>query len=123
MSQHIRRSITEPIRDNLSWDERWNGPDNGLIISWEVGRQQGERDPDLGERAKNGELPPLDWKGGVEKKLKSKFKYGCLNYLAAWQGLREEDLDIDLERDVEIVCSRTGSKVIFTPDQSKYSTP
>lgn len=53
MSQRIRGSISEPIREGLSWDERWKGPDNGLIACWEVGWHQGERDPELRERAKN----------------------------------------------------------------------
>ena len=80
------------------------------------------RDDELAERAKNGELPSLDWKGGVEAKMKTLIKYGSLNYLASWQGLRGEDLDIDVEQDVECVCSKTGQRVVFTPDQRKYAT-
>ena len=55
----------------------------------------------------------LGWKGGVERELKKKGKFGTLNYLAQWQGLRGEDLDVDLTNEVEIVCSLTGMKVIF----------
>ena len=88
MSQRIQRSHKEPKRKGLSWDERWKGEDKGLITCWEVGRELREKEPDLAIRAKNGELPVLGWKGGVEKKTKKGEKYGTLFYLAQWQGLR-----------------------------------
>lgn len=119
MSQRIYRSCKEPIREGLSWDENWRGEDEGLITCWEVGRKLREKDPDLAKRAENGELPLLGWKGGVEKKIKNK-KYGTLNYLAAWQGLRSEDLDINLSQEPELICSKTGMKVIYTGDVNKY---
>lgn len=127
--QRIFRSIDEPIRENPDWDERWTGPDKGLITCWEVGRKLRKKDPDLARRAENGELPARlaadgarkGWKGGVEKKLMSEEKYGTLNYLAEWQGLRGEDLSIDLSEEVELVCSKTGMKVIYTADAEKYA--
>ncbi|MCZ7622718.1 MAG: hypothetical protein M5U24_09575 [Candidatus Kuenenia sp.] len=123
MSKRIYRSCHEPIRENPSFDERWRGPDNGLITCWEVGRRRSIESPELAEQAKNGELPVLGWKGGVEKKTQKKEKYGSLNYLAEWQGLRGEDLDIDLTEEREIVCSKTGMKVIYTSDATKYANP
>ena len=72
MSTHIFRSYLEPKREGLSWDELWKGSDIGLITCWEVGRELGKKDPELAERARNGELPVLIWKGGVEKKIKKK---------------------------------------------------
>ena len=125
MSKRIYRSCREPIRENPSFHERWRGPDNGLIKCWEVGRRRRRsiESPELAEKAKNGELPLLGWKGGVEKKTQKKEKYCCLNYLAEWQGLRGEDLDIDLTEEREIVCSKTGMKVIYTGDATKYSEP
>jgi len=92
-----------------------------LITCWEVGRELSIKDPELAERAKSGELPPAGWKGGVEKETKQKTKYGTLFYLAQWQGLRGEDLDIELSKDTELVCSRTGTKVIFTGDVKRYA--
>jgi len=121
MNNIIYRSIKEFIRENPSYDERWNGPDNGLITCWEVGRTKSINYPDLAERAKKGELPVLGWKGGVEKKIIKKQKYGTLNYLAQWQGLRGDDLKIDISEEIEIVCSKTGMKVIYTGDATKYS--
>lgn len=118
----IFRSIKKPIREGLTWDERWREPDNGLINCWEVGRELAKREPELAEKAQRGELPVLGWKGGVEKKLKGK-KFGTLNYLAEWQGLRGEDLNIDPSEEVELVCSRTGMKVIYTPHVDKYAEP
>ena len=123
MFKRIYRSYREPVRENCSFDELWMGPDNGLITCWEVGRGRSIDSPELAEQAKNGELPVLGWKGGVEKKIQKKEKYGCLKYLAEWQGLRGEDLDIDLTEEREIVCSKTGMKVIFTGDATKYSIP
>lgn len=121
MSEHIYRSRNEPIREKLSFAERWRGPDNGLITCWEVGRRRSVEAPELAEQAKNGELPPLGWKGGIEKKTQRAEKFGCLNYLAEWQGLRGEDLDIDLSEEREITCSKTGMKVIYTGDAMKYA--
>jgi hypothetical protein len=92
----------------------WEGPDEGLIWCWERGRQERLERPDLAARADQGELVVgLDWKGGVEKKLKVEKKRGTLKYLATWQGLRGEDLDIDLEHERVIVCTRTGQAVVF----------
>ena len=121
MNQRIYRSYQEPKREGVSWEERWQGHDNGLITCWEVGRELSQKHPELAERARKGELPVLGWKGGVEKKTKIGEKYGSLNYLAQWQGLRNEDLDINLSEKVELFCSNTGMKVIFTGDVKKFS--
>ena len=120
MNQRIYRSYHEPKREGLSWDERWKGRDKGLITCWEVGRELSKKEPQLAERAKNGELPVLVWKGGVAKKIKKKEKYGTLSYLAQWQGLRGKDLDIDLSEEYELICSKTDMKVIYTSDVKKY---
>jgi hypothetical protein len=92
----------------------------GLITCWEVGRELGQKEPALVKRAMNGELPILGWKGGVEKKIKKKKKFGTLYYLAQLQGLRGEDLDIDLSEERELLCSKTGIRVIYTSDPKKY---
>jgi hypothetical protein len=120
MSQRIFRSYKEPIREGLSQEERWKGYDKGLITCWEVGRQLSQKEPGLAERARNGELPAAGWKGGVERKIKKREKYGTLFYLAQWQGLRGEDLNIDLSEETELICSKTGMKVIYTGDFNKY---
>ena len=100
--------------------ELWDGDDRGLILCWELGREKRQREPELARRAENGELPVSAWKGGVEKKTKIGKKYGTLNYLAQWQGLRGEDLNIDLSEETELICSKTGMKVIYTGDVKKY---
>lgn len=120
MNQRVCRSYREPKREGLSWSERWKGLDKGLITCWEVGRELCKTKPELAEQARNGELPVLGWKGGVEEKLKTGKKYGTLNYLAQWQGLRGEDLNIDLSEEIELICSRTGMKIIYTTDSEKY---
>ena len=120
MNDKIHRSYKEMKREGLSWEERWRGEDRGLITCWEIGREIREKEPELAQRAENGELPVLGWKGGVEKKTKKGKKYGTLHYLAQWQGLRGEDLNIDLSAEPVITCSRTGVNVIFTGDFNKY---
>ena len=120
MGSHIHRSIEEPIRENPSWEDRWTGPDKGLVTAWEAGRKLAEKEPDLSIRAKNGELPAADWKGGIGKKIKKKEQYGSPKYLAEWQGLRGENLDIDLAEEVTLRCSKTGMTVVFTDDIFKY---
>ena len=119
MSQKIYRSYKEPDRDGLSWHERWEGDDKGLITCWEVGRRFRKSKPELAEKAKRGELPTLGWKGGTDKKLKLNNKFGSLNYLAQWQGLRGEDLNINISDEVTLTCSKTGMVVTYTPDISK----
>jgi hypothetical protein len=111
----VQRSVAEPLRPPLSWQETWGGSDNGLIRCWESGRRMREEDPRAAARAENGELVPLVWKGGVERALKDgKPKPGSLNYLAMWQGLRGDDLDIDLDGVKLVVCARTGQSVEFS---------
>lgn len=120
-NKHILRLITEPIRENQSWDDDWAREDKGLIACWERGRVKSKEDPNLALLAQSGELVILPWKGGVEKAIKTKHKYGSLSYLAMWQGLRGENLDIHIDKETKITCSRTNMNVIYTSDQTKYS--
>ncbi|ANI53632.1 hypothetical protein [Pseudomonas sp. DR 5-09] len=120
MSQRIHRQIDTPLRTGLTRDELWEATDKGLIKCWEIGRQRATRFPDLAQRCRADELPVLGWKGGVSRSLKKNEKYGSLKYLAQWQGLRGEDLDIDLGAERVMTCSRTKMVVTFTPDRSKY---
>lgn len=108
-------------RDNLSWEERWKGVDQGLIICWENGRNQRKEDPELSSQAIAGQLVVLPWKGGVEKAIQKKQKYGTLFYLAMWQGLRGEDLDIVLDSEQVLTCTVTGMTVVFTGEYKKYA--
>lgn len=117
----IHRSITEPIREGGTWDERWKAEDNGLIACWERGREKSLEDPSLATQAAAGQLVVLPWKGGVEKAIKKKQKFGTLFYLAMWQGLRGEDLDIDPEEEIVLSCATTGMAVVFTSDMAKYA--
>lgn len=114
MAAQLYRSIDERIREGLNWAETWLGPDRGLIYCWEHGRQERSEKPELAARANAGEVVPLDWKGGVREKYKIEKKHGTLNYLATWQGLRGEDLDLALDGERALKCSRTGQIVVFT---------
>ena len=69
---------------------------------------------DLAARADKGELVMLAWKGGVQNKGRVERKPGTLSYLATWQGLRGEDLDLALDEERVIVCTRTGQAVVFS---------
>ena len=116
----IHRLISEPIREDQNWEERWKGKDQGLIACWERGREKSREDPALAARAREGQLVVLGWKGGVEKAIKKKQKFGTLYYLAMWQGLRGEDLNVDLTEEVVLTCTATGMAVAFTNDVAKY---
>lgn len=115
------RSITEPVREDIDWEERWLGIDQGLIACWERGREKSAEAPNLAERARRGQLVVLPWKGGVEKTIKKTQKFGTLRYLAMWQGLRGEDLNIDDSKEITITCAVTAMPVVFTSDSAKYA--
>ncbi len=121
----VTRSITEPIRNNIKWKQKWDDFDQGLIVCWEKGRENSIKDPELALQARDGQLVVLPWKGGVEKELKNKKikKFGTLSYLAMLQGLRGEDLNIDLDAEPELTCSKNKMTVIFTNDMTKYVEP
>lgn len=120
MTSRIQQYISIAIRPPLSWSHTWQGDDNGLIKCWEVGRELATKRPDLEHACRNDELPVLGWKGGVSRSLKKSEKFGSLSYLAQWQGLRGENLDIDFAQDVVKTCSRTRMVVTFTADKTKY---
>lgn len=114
------RSIAEPIRKNQTWEEDWKGDDKGLILAWEKGRSMALQYHELATKAKNGELPILPWRGGVDKPVKIK-KYGSFLYLAMWQGLRGEDLHVDMNKELDLTCSKTNVTTTFTSNTSKLS--
>ncbi|KDN98400.2 MULTISPECIES: hypothetical protein [Pseudomonas] len=120
MNTIVHRPIHAALRPTLGWSDTWQGPDQGLIRCWEAGRERALKHPDIARRCIAGELPVLGWKGGVERTLKKLEKFGSLKYLAHWQGLRGDDLQIDTTAELTISCSRTGMVVTFTPEQSKY---
>jgi hypothetical protein len=111
------RSIQEPIRTGLSWNELWLGPDNGLICCWERGRQYRTESPEDATKAERGELVPIWWRGGVRKALKDGLikTDGTLQYYATWLGLRNEDLIVSLRGSHTVVCTRTGQAVQYRP--------
>lgn len=99
MTINLYRSIKEPIRNNLTWEEFWKGSDNGITVCWERGRVKAANELGLAESCKNGELPVL-----------------------AWQGLRSEDLNINQDEEITIICSKTNVEVIFTSKFLTYET-
>ena len=124
--QRVTRKFSEPNRGQLSYDERWNGEDSGLITCWETGREWRQRNPALAHIAMNGQLPALHWTGGIsELKLNKELnaKYGSLYYLAQLQGLSGKDLDITPSKELPLMCHRTGCLVVFTGNNEKYEEP
>jgi len=119
----VHRKVSEGRRDNIKWDDKWRDLPQSLVTSWERGLEKAGEDPDLAARIRDGELPILPWKGGVEKTLKKKQKYGTLYYLAMWQGLRGIDLDIDTTKEISITCTATGMIVVFTANPALYGEP
>ncbi|WP_034474763.1 hypothetical protein [Aestuariibacter salexigens] len=102
------------------WEKKWLDPNVALQTCWSVGQKKGKEDLDLAERVSRGELPVLPWKGGIEKATKKGWKYGVLNYLAMWQGIKNVPLDVAWGEEYELTCTRTGMKVIYTSDFEKY---
>lgn len=114
----VRRSISVAIRPHMDTTERWLGEDRGLIAAWEVGREMSRSNLEAAEAARRGELVPVPWKGGVEKPIKGG-KVGVFRYLAMWQGLRGEDLEIDTDERPQVTCTRFSVPVRFTDDPSE----
>ena len=116
----VQRAITEPPRVAPDWAARWGSREAGLVTSGERGRELAGQDPELGAAAKDGALVPLSWKGGVATPARGarapRRKYGSFFYLAMWQGLRGDDLDIDADACPPLVCVRHGTVVVFTDD-------
>lgn len=112
----IQAAVARPPVTGDTWEDRWEGPDKGLYLCWRRGLQKRVEDPGLADRALAGELPVLPWRGGVERAIKAPEKPGSLFYLAMWQGLRGEDLDVDLNATVALTCTRTLQRVVFTPN-------
>ena len=99
----IARSITEPIRQSLSWEKQWKDCDQGLIACWERGREKSNEDPTLAAQARDARLVALP------------------HYLAMWQGLRGDDLNITFEEETALTCPTTQMTVVFTNDSKKYA--
>ena len=114
------RGTAEPIRSGLTWAERWQGEDDGLITAWERGREFSLERPDLSVAARLGELIELPWKGGVSGDTKVRKKFGSLLYYAMWLGLRGEPLRLDSAVETRVCCARSGVVVVFTADAAKF---
>jgi len=113
MTTHLTRSIETPIRDGLATaSEIWDGPDKGLIFCWEQGRKEREEKPELAARADKDELVPVGRSDDADDH--GIWKRGSLQYLAWWQGLRGENLNVSFVHKVEIVCLR-----VFTTEKGK----
>lgn len=115
----ITASASNPPLGRDKYVDRIEGPDRGLINAWLVGLEKRQSDPELACKAEAGELPPLPYKGGVEKKIKGQNKIGSLWYVAAWRGLRGEDLALDTEQELQLICSKTLVPVTYTLSTSK----
>jgi hypothetical protein len=105
----------------LTWDERWGTLELGIVSAWERGVEKGRESPNLATAAKAGALVPLPWRGGVEKAIKGE-KVGVFWYLAMWQGLRGDDLDLDPDQECLKICTSTNVSVLFTHDDDKLAS-
>ncbi len=117
----ITREASAPPVGNQTWAERWEGEDRGLVACWERGREKARENPELATLAASGELVVLPWKGGIERAIKAGHKFGTLYYLAMWQGLRGDNLEIEIDEETTLTCSKTGMKVTYTPAAEKYA--
>jgi hypothetical protein len=115
----IQCDINNPPALGRTWEERQEGPDKGLISAWLRGIEIAKERPYLAAAAKRNELPVLPFRGGLEKTIKAKRKVGSIHYLAMWQGLRSENLCVDLTAEIQLTCNLTGVTVGFTGDTKK----
>jgi uncharacterized protein YegP (UPF0339 family) len=93
---YFSRPMDAPDRTDLGWDERWKGDDDGVIAAWERGRAFARERPDLAEEARAGVIVELPWRRETYV------------YLAMWQGLRHEALEIDFSREYTLTCPAAG---------------
>lgn len=109
MSQIISRPKNTPIRNrrNITTAQLWSGPDEGLLLCWEKGREKAEQESELASRALSDELPELCWARGT------------WNYLAYWQGLRNDDLFIDKTAVFDRECAKTKRVFAFGGERSE----
>lgn len=115
----VRESIANPPLMRERYEDRLEGPDKGLVNAWLAGISKRRESPELAARARNGELPILPYRGGVEKAIKARNKIGSLHYVAMWLGLRGEDLSLDMNAEPTLVCLRTGVAITYTMDINK----
>lgn len=101
------------------WTARWEGQDHGLIAAWFAGREYAQHAPDVAEQARRGVLVALPFKRGATTPVKG-MRWGTLLYVAMWQGMRGEDLDIDPTADVRLTCSSTGGAITYTLDSRRW---
>lgn len=64
---------------------------------------------------------PLVWKGGVEKKFLKTTKYESMYYLAIWERLRGENLNINLDSEQSVASAATAIMIIVMPNIEKLS--
>ncbi|MDR2220830.1 MAG: hypothetical protein LBE24_09695 [Methylobacillus sp.] len=115
----LRESFANPPPVSRDYNVRINGPDGGIINAWQAGIALRGSRADLVSAAQAGELPILPYRGGVDRAIKAGVKTGSLHYLAMWQGLRGDDLNIDTNNVPPLICSRYGITVHFTSDTRK----
>ncbi len=115
----VQAFVADPPPQRADYEERNNGPDMGIVNAWLAGLEKRNEWHLAVQSALRNELPVLPFKGGVVKAINSKTKIGALHYLAMWQGLRSEDLRIDMQAEPVMVCSAYGVRVTFTGDIKK----
>jgi hypothetical protein len=103
----VTTRLSEAPTRHQTYAERWEGPDGGLIAAWRQGLLMRDPRPDWARSASRDELPELPWRGGGSEVIKGK-RQGTWLYLAMWQGLRSEALDVDTSQPLELRCTLTG---------------
>ncbi|WP_423459916.1 hypothetical protein [Ottowia sp. VDI28] len=118
----VECSASSPPTAEANFEKRVNGPDGGMVSAWLAGRELSSQRPDLAAAATANELPILAFAGGVERKIKLQEKLGALQYVAMWQGLRGDDLRVNLSEESVLMCSKHGVRVRFTADWRKLAS-
>lgn len=114
-------TAAQPPEIATNYQDRNHGPDKGLLNAYVAGMKLAQQNKDVANKALQGELPVLPYKGGFEKAIKIGKKYGPLLYLAMWHGLRGDDLNINTEQEYTLTCSATGMTGIYTPNSAMWA--
>ncbi len=92
------------------------------------GKELRNSSPELASRAESGELPMLEFPGGISNKDPKPGRFGSLFYLAKWQGLRDapwhgligKEKNLSTTQPVGIKCAASGKYTVFIRDATKF---
>ena len=104
------------------------GAGEALEICHASGKELRNTSPELASRAESGELPVLEFPGGVDAADLTSGRFGSLFYLAQWQGLRDapwngltgKEKNMSTTQPIGIRCAASDMFTVFIRDATKF---